>query len=656
MKIVCDSCGAKYSIADEKVQGKVFKIRCKKCSSVIVVAGNDGAEESPNSYDGAYGGTGAAAEWYVVIDGERVGPITRDEVEGYYTTGALHNEAYVWRDGLDDWVMLATLSEFAHLTAETAGPEDRTMITSRALSEADAGWGFGGSTDHIQGSEDEPGDSTVVMDSEEFTVAQSGRGAGGQGFGDAPAAGIQSSFGQYGADNAAIESGSYPQVSEGYDYAAQELAGDYGANVLDAGRMDEGGFSGSGYDERENYDDRDYDDGGGMFAAFDSGASDSGAYESASIDEGPDLGSSRNEELVGARNENSVLFSLSSVEQVKAVSRADKSSGQAQGTDKSGLIDIQALASTHAAMSGGRKEDEDDEFVASTMSMPALMPMGTHKSNKGLIVGVSIGAGLLVVVLVGLVLFLFLRNVDPPPAQPVATVAAASPEQEEEELTAEEKAEEEAAAAAAQAALKAEEEEEAQVEEEKEQEQAEEVAQAPPAARSSGSSSRRNSGSTTARDTGSTARTTGRTARETGSVARDTGSTADSGSTSRTRQLVDRAEPEDSGGGDILDRIGGGGADATRSDLPASLSQSMVTSTFQRHRTQISRCLANNPEGLTDSAPVRFVVDGSGRVTSASAQGGASGTTVGRCLESAGQRMRFPETQEGGSFTFPFRF
>jgi len=27
MKIVCDSCGAKYSIADEKVAGKVFKLR-----------------------------------------------------------------------------------------------------------------------------------------------------------------------------------------------------------------------------------------------------------------------------------------------------------------------------------------------------------------------------------------------------------------------------------------------------------------------------------------------------------------------------------------------------------------------------------------------------------------------------------------------------
>ena len=50
MKIVCDACSAKYSIADDKVKGKVFKIRCKKCSNIIVVrgtAGAAGAEEAP---------------------------------------------------------------------------------------------------------------------------------------------------------------------------------------------------------------------------------------------------------------------------------------------------------------------------------------------------------------------------------------------------------------------------------------------------------------------------------------------------------------------------------------------------------------------------------------------------------------------------------
>ena len=47
MKIVCQSCSAKYSIADDKVQGKkVFKIKCKKCGEDILVRGSDaGAEE-----------------------------------------------------------------------------------------------------------------------------------------------------------------------------------------------------------------------------------------------------------------------------------------------------------------------------------------------------------------------------------------------------------------------------------------------------------------------------------------------------------------------------------------------------------------------------------------------------------------------------------
>ena len=46
MKITCQACAAKYTIADEKVLGKVVKIRCKKCGATIVVNGNDPAAAS----------------------------------------------------------------------------------------------------------------------------------------------------------------------------------------------------------------------------------------------------------------------------------------------------------------------------------------------------------------------------------------------------------------------------------------------------------------------------------------------------------------------------------------------------------------------------------------------------------------------------------
>ncbi len=37
MKFVCDKCRTKYTIADDKVHGKVLKIRCKNCGNIIEV-------------------------------------------------------------------------------------------------------------------------------------------------------------------------------------------------------------------------------------------------------------------------------------------------------------------------------------------------------------------------------------------------------------------------------------------------------------------------------------------------------------------------------------------------------------------------------------------------------------------------------------------
>jgi len=46
MKVTCQSCQARYTIADEKVRGKVAKIRCKKCGTTILVDGIDGTGSS----------------------------------------------------------------------------------------------------------------------------------------------------------------------------------------------------------------------------------------------------------------------------------------------------------------------------------------------------------------------------------------------------------------------------------------------------------------------------------------------------------------------------------------------------------------------------------------------------------------------------------
>ena len=108
MKIVCDSCATKYSISDDKVRGKVFKIRCKKCSHIIVVRGtqNDGA---------AAGAAAPASEggWHLVVNGDQVGPLPETDVRERIARGEVNAETYVWKDGFADWVKLSAVDEFA---------------------------------------------------------------------------------------------------------------------------------------------------------------------------------------------------------------------------------------------------------------------------------------------------------------------------------------------------------------------------------------------------------------------------------------------------------------------------------------------------------------------------------------------------------------
>jgi predicted Zn finger-like uncharacterized protein len=122
MKIVCDACQAKYSIADDKVQGKAFKIRCKKCNHIIVVkTGGEGATAAPAAAEKAKAAAAASTAdqggWHVVIDGEQVGPLSEGEVKEHLRHGKIDSDTLVWREGFSDWTALSAVPEMAAILA-----------------------------------------------------------------------------------------------------------------------------------------------------------------------------------------------------------------------------------------------------------------------------------------------------------------------------------------------------------------------------------------------------------------------------------------------------------------------------------------------------------------------------------------------------------
>lgn len=146
VKIACPSCSAKYSIADEKVQDRLAKIRCRKCGTTIVI---DGKASPPTVQAGdATGGSetpaGAAGHEYTVDVGENdQRSMSVDQIVEAYNNGAVNADTYVWKDGMDDWLPLADVPEINEALHAAASAQElpqapapaRPSYTARASSD-----------------------------------------------------------------------------------------------------------------------------------------------------------------------------------------------------------------------------------------------------------------------------------------------------------------------------------------------------------------------------------------------------------------------------------------------------------------------------------------------------------------------------------------
>jgi predicted Zn finger-like uncharacterized protein len=127
MKITCESCGAKYTIADDKVLGRKVKIRCKGCSTPIVVDGQKLGPSGPPSM-GPSPETSAqtlvpspSPDWSVNLSETDQRSMTTSQLVEAYQAGQVTAEAYVWREGMADWVGLLDSPELAPLLSATPG-------------------------------------------------------------------------------------------------------------------------------------------------------------------------------------------------------------------------------------------------------------------------------------------------------------------------------------------------------------------------------------------------------------------------------------------------------------------------------------------------------------------------------------------------------
>jgi predicted Zn finger-like uncharacterized protein len=375
MKIQCQSCQAKYTIADEKVLGKVVKIRCKKCSATIVINGNETRPAEDNQDTNVFDYAGQANDsWTVnVADGDQR-TMTGQEIVAEYRTGVVNDETYCWKDGMADWLPLREIEQLFGAVKLAPGGAGAARGIAHSLHDGE----FGDAPQSIP------------------PAANASHGAAGALFSSNEVAGaVESPFAGGGAN--------------GNGFHAPEPA--YAAPVAAASAARRGGGRGQGADLFGNV----------ASAGGEEEVMTSAAASGAAAMHGGGGGAMEEQKLTGQRNESSVLFSLSALtEGGKAETAAAAQNRTTAAGDGSGLIDIRALSQT---MGSDDKRDTNarvDDIMnlsgggafGAALAAPILAPPplemtndaygqynqgGGQKSNKMLFIAIIAGAAMIAI-------------------------------------------------------------------------------------------------------------------------------------------------------------------------------------------------------------------------------------------------------------------
>jgi predicted Zn finger-like uncharacterized protein len=139
MKVVCESCQAKYQVPDERVAGKKLKIRCKRCGAIILIRGDldPSAAQLAAAVSGAAPSApeslapittsvsdGAALEWHVSLEGDTRGPFDTETLRAWLESQPGGWDAHVWREGFPDWMDARSCAE---LNPPAAAPAYASM-------------------------------------------------------------------------------------------------------------------------------------------------------------------------------------------------------------------------------------------------------------------------------------------------------------------------------------------------------------------------------------------------------------------------------------------------------------------------------------------------------------------------------------------------
>lgn len=411
MRISCPSCQSSYKIADEKVQGRTVKVRCRKCGMTIHVneqgVMNDAAAGAAAPEPAAGGADpGGAPQFSVLVAEGDQRDMGLQDIVAAYNSGVVTADTFVWGEGLPDWMALGEVPSIVEALNAASEAVDKVATTGENPAQPQA------AAPPVQ----EPAsDPMAGMPAEAPAQAPM-----------ADAAAPEPSAAPVPEPAPAPEPSAHePAPAPAALFGAEPApAAPAAAPAADAGGSPLFGGSSTAAVQAS------YDNKADLFSAQAIAGSEEDVATSA-----PQMSPAVNKPTA-ARDESSVLFSLSALTSSAASTSSGGGNGSAAGDD-SGLIDLRALADKDAdkvadaapaapAIGGGIL---DSAPLLGSPVDPSLHQLKASepppaKKNMGLLIGIAIGA---VGILSAVVTVVVVLTREPPPPPPAPTVAMPEP-------------------------------------------------------------------------------------------------------------------------------------------------------------------------------------------------------------------------------------
>lgn len=140
MRISCPSCQSSYKIADEKVQGRTVKVRCRKCGMTIHVS-EQGVMNDPGDASQAEAGVpdaGGAPQFSVLVAEGDQRDMGLEEIVAAYNSGLITAETFVWAEGQPDWMALGEIPAVVEALNAASAAVDKAATTGETAAAAPA--------------------------------------------------------------------------------------------------------------------------------------------------------------------------------------------------------------------------------------------------------------------------------------------------------------------------------------------------------------------------------------------------------------------------------------------------------------------------------------------------------------------------------------